>query len=123
MNEDRYILYIEDERAMFELVRQALKLSGYKVKPATTGKQGLAMLKKHKPDLLLLDLMMPGINGWDIYRKIKSNKQLADIPVIALSARPPDNDGYIIEDLPPVDGYLTKPFEMDELIVSVKKLL
>ncbi|MDM8521133.1 response regulator [Anaerolineales bacterium HSG6] len=123
MNNDRYILYIEDERSMFELVRQALKLSGYEVKPATSGKQGLAMLKKRKPDLLLLDLMMPGINGWDIYRKIKSNKLLADIPVIALSARPPDDNGYIIKDLPPVDGYLTKPFEMDELVSSVEKLL
>jgi len=123
MNGNRYILYIEDERAMFELVRQTLKLSGYEVKPATSGKQGLAMLKKRKPDLLLLDLMMPGVNGWDIYREIKSNKQLLDIPVITLSARPPDNNGYIIEDLPPVDDYLIKPFELSELISSVEKLL
>jgi two-component system alkaline phosphatase synthesis response regulator PhoP len=123
VKEDSYILYIEDERSMFELVRRALKHFGYEVTPAMSGRQGMAMLQRRKPDLLLLDLMMPGMNGWDIYRKIKSDEHLANIPVIALSARPPEKEGIIIDDLPPVDDYITKPFELDRLVSSVKNLL
>lgn len=119
-----YILYIEDERQMFDLVRRALKNSGYDVTPAITGKQGLVMIRKRKPDLLLLDLMMPGVNGWDVYREIKSDDQLANLPVIAVSARPPHRNGrIIIDDLPPADDYITKPFEMEELINSVQNFV
>jgi len=118
-----YILYIEDERHMFELVHRVLQRSGYEVTPASSGKQGLAMIKKRKPDLLLLDLMMPGINGWDVYREIKSDKVLANVPVIALSAKIPNKNRIIIDDLPPVDDYITKPFEVQRLVSSVEKLL
>jgi DNA-binding response OmpR family regulator len=118
-----YILYIEDERAVIDLVREALKLAGYKVVGATSGRQGLTMMRERKPDLLLLDLMMPDINGWDVYREVKADRQLADIPVIVVSAKTPDAGNIIIKDLPPVDGYIAKPFDVEDLIHSVKKLL
>ncbi len=122
-NQNYYILYIEDESAMVDLVSRALKPSGYQVTPATSGRQGLAMIHKRKPDLVLLDLMMPGVNGWDVYREMKSNAHLTDIPVIALSARPLEKTGVIIKELPPVDDYFVKPLDMEALISSVERLL
>jgi DNA-binding response OmpR family regulator len=118
-----YVLYIEDERPVIDLVREALKLAGFKVVGATSGRQGLTMMKERTPDLLLLDLMMPDINGWDVYREIKTNEHLADIPVIVVSAKVPEEGKVIIKDLPPVDDYITKPFDVEQLIRSVKVIL
>jgi DNA-binding response OmpR family regulator len=122
-NQDYYILYIEDEYSMVDLVSRALKSSGYQVTSATSGRQGLAMIHKRKPDLVLLDLMMPGVNGWDVYREMKSNANLTHIPVIALSARPLEKTGIIINELPPVDDYFVKPLDMEALIHSMQRLL
>jgi len=118
-----YVLYIEDERQVIDLVREALKLAGYKVVGATSGRQGLTMMRERKPDLLLLDLMMPDINGWDVYREVKTDKQLADIPVVVVSAKVPDEGKIIIKDLPPVDDYIIKPFDVEDVIRTVKELL
>jgi DNA-binding response OmpR family regulator len=118
-----YILYIEDERPVIDLVREALSLAGYKVVGATSGRQGLALMRERKPDLILLDLMMPDINGWDVYREMKTDKNLADIPVIVVSAKAPEYDNIVIDDLPPVEDYITKPFDVEELIQSVKEIL
>lgn len=118
-----FILYIEDERPMLELVRQALKLAGYNVTGITSGKQGLETMRRRKPDLLLLDLMMPDVNGWDVYREVKSDPQLADIPVIVITAKIPERDRVIIDNLPPVNDYITKPFDVERLIRAVQKLL
>ncbi len=123
MVNEPYILYIEDERPVLDLVRQALKLSGCNVAGATSGQQGLDMMRERKPDVVLLDLMMPDINGWDVYREMKSDENLANIPVIIITARVPDRDGYIIKGLPPVDDYITKPFDMERLIRSVQSFL
>jgi len=118
-----YVLYIEDERPVIDLVRDALRLAGYKVVGATSGQQGLDLMRERKPDLLLLDLMMPDINGWDVYREMKTDENLADIPVIVVSAKAPEYDNVIIEDLPPVEDYISKPFDVEDLIRSVNSLL
>ena len=124
MVEEPYILYIEDERPMIDLVRQALKFVGYQqVAGAVSGQKGLAMMRKRKPDLLLLDLMMPDVNGWDIYREMKADEDLADIPVIVITARVPEQGRYIVDDLPPVEDYITKPFDVERLTRSVQDLL
>lgn len=123
MAKEPRILYIEDERSTFELVRQSLKLLGYNVIRANSGQQGLAMMRKQKPDLLLLDLMMPDVNGWDVYRAIKSDEQLADIPVIVITAKFSDQDRVVIEDLPRADEYIVKPFDVEQIIRSVQNLL
>lgn len=120
---DPYILYIEDEHQMVDLVQQALKLLGYKVNSAVSGRQGLAMMRQRKPDLLLLDLMMPDFNGWDIYRALKSDQELADVPVIIITARILENGRKVIADLPPADDYITKPFDVEQLLRSVQNLL
>jgi DNA-binding response OmpR family regulator len=118
-----YVLYIEDERPVIDLVREALKLAGFKVVGATSGRQGLALMRERKPDLILLDLMMPDLNGWDVYREMKKDANLAKIPVIVVSAKVPDHGKTIIDDLPPVNDYITKPFDVEQLIRSVKGLL
>lgn len=123
MDTDLFILYIEDERPMLELVRQALKLTGYDVTGVTSGQEGLAHMRKRKPDLLLLDLMMPGINGWDVYREVKTDPELSDMPVIVITARVPERGLTILDGLPPVDDYITKPFDVEQLILAVQKLL
>ncbi len=118
---ENYILYIEDERPMLELVREALKMSGHNVIGALSGQEGLDMMQTRKPDLVLLDLMMSGLNGWDVYRAMKSDEGLADVPVIVVTAKVPRYGGRIIADLPPVDDYITKPFDVTRLIRSVDK--
>jgi CheY-like chemotaxis protein len=123
MATDPHILYIEDERPVLELARWALNLSGYKLSAAISGQQGLTMMRQRKPDLLLLDLMMRDFNGWDVYREIKNDAQLADIPVIVVTATSLEHSRTIIDDLPPVDGFITKPFDVDRLIRSVERYL
>jgi len=123
MDNQPYILYIEDERPMIELVRESLKFAGYEVVGVTSGEQGLAQMQARKPDLLLLDMMMPGLSGWDIYRSMKADAQLAEVPVIVITAKVLSQGRKIVEDLPPVDDYITKPFNPERLIRSVQNLL
>lgn len=124
MTKEPKILYIEDEPFMIEMVDQVLKISGYKytVIGATSGDQGLSMLRQQQTDLLLLDLTMPDTNGWDIYREMKRDKNLVNIPVIVISATIPDQGRTIIDELPPVSDYITKPFNVDRLIRSVRNV-
>ncbi|HXV97539.1 MAG TPA: response regulator, partial [Anaerolineae bacterium] len=89
----------------------------------TSGQQGLEMIKKQKPDLLLLDLMMPDINGWDIYRSVKTNEALADVPVIVITALSTDQDRTVIADLPQADGYIVKPFDVEQVVRLVQKFV
>jgi CheY-like chemotaxis protein len=123
MAKEAHILYIEDERATFDLVNQALKPLGYRVVRANSGQQGLTMMKKQKPDLLLLDLMMPDVNGWDVYRAVKTDETLADMPVIVITARLSDYDRTVIADLPQADGYIVKPFDVEQIVQIVQNFV
>lgn len=123
MAEHSYILYIEDERPTVRLVCEMLKLIGYEAVGVTSGEEGLALMRERRPDLLLLDLMMPQPTGYDIYREIKTDAHLEDIPVIVISARVPEHGRTIMNDLPPVDDYVTKPFDMERLTRAVKRLM
>lgn len=117
------ILYIEDERPVLELVRHAFKMSGYNIVGATSGRQGLELMRRQKPKVLLLDLMMPDFNGWDVYREMKQDTHLSNIPVIVVTAKVPTRNNLIIDDLPPVDDYITKPFDVEQLVRSVENFL
>lgn len=123
MSQEPYILYIDDERPTLNLVAQALKLAGYNISGVTSGEQGLELMRQHKPDLLLLDLMMPQFSGWDVYQAMKTDEFLADIPVIIITARVLSQERTLIEGLPPVDDYLTKPFDVQSLIRAIQRLL
>ncbi len=124
MIKDSYILHIEDEPEIIEIVNLTLKFSGYNnIKAALSGKHGLDMIRHHKPDLLLLDLMMPEMSGEEVYREIKTDAQLADIPVIIITANIPRHGCFIYKDLPPTDDYITKPFDIMRLITAVQNVL
>jgi CheY-like chemotaxis protein len=117
------ILYVEDERPVMELVRQAFRLAGRSITAATSGEQAIDIMKRSIPNVVLLDLMMPNFNGWDVYREMKQDDRLAGIPVIVVTAKVPNRGKTIIDDLPPVDDYITKPFDVEQLIRSVENYL
>ena len=123
MKKEPYILYIEDERESIEVVGMVLYPHSYKLMGATSGKQGLVMMRQRKPDLVLLDLMMTDTNGWDVYRAMKCDDDLRDIPVIVITAKTLEDEPEIVEKLPPVDGYLLKPFDSEQLLQSVQRVL
>jgi CheY-like chemotaxis protein len=124
MKQNPFILYIEDERPTLDLVCQVLKISGYSnIQGVTCGQEGLRLMRAHKPDLLLLDLMMPDVSGWEVYQAVKTDGALADIPVIVITAKIPNQGRVIIDGLPPADDYITKPFDMKRLLQTLQNLL
>lgn len=122
MNQLR-ILSIEDDAEMRGLIQLIFERQGHRVIGAKRGEFGLEFLHSLKPDVLLLDLMLPDIDGWEIYRQIKEDAELADMPVIIVSARSQEHDaaaGYEILDN---DRYVEKPFEVQHLINTVNEVV
>ena len=123
MAEDRLILCIEDESEMIDLVRIILEQHGFRVAGAIKGDDGLAFLEKEKPHLVLLDLMMPDMDGWEIYRKMKANPETSDIPVIIFTAKTDSVDKVLGLRIAKVDDYIIKPFTPDVLLQSIHRIL
>jgi len=123
MEEKKRILCIEDEPEMIELIKVILEKKGFEVKGAVGGKEGLEKAKAEKPDLILLDLMMPEVDGWEVYRQLKSDEELKDIPVIVVTARAQSIDKILGLHIAKVDDYITKPFGPNELVESINRVL
>ena len=123
MTERKRILCIEDEAEMIDLTRLVLEREGFEVLGAVGGSLGLELLKKEKPDLVLLDLMMADMDGWEVYRQMKADKELADIPVIVVTARAQSIDKVLGLQVAKVSDYITKPFGPKDLIDSIKRVL
>ncbi len=113
------ILVVDDETSIRELVSMLLKREGYEVISAVDGKSGFEILKTNKPDLIILDLMLPDMDGYEICKKVCSNY---DIPVMMLTAKNDIVDKVVGMELG-ADDYITKPFDSRELLVRVKALL
>ena len=94
MANKKRILVIEDEAEMIDLTRIVLEREGFEVLGAVGGARGLELIKQEKPDLILLDLMMPDIGGWEVYRQVKADPALAEIPVIIVTAKAQRFWGY-----------------------------
>jgi two-component system response regulator VicR len=122
-NKKRKILCIEDEQEMIELVRLILEKQGYQVIGAIGGEQGLEFIAKEKPDLVILDLMMPGMDGWEVYQRMKGLEGAQEIPVIILTAKAQVIDRVLGLHIAQVDDYITKPFGPQELVDSIEKAL
>ncbi len=116
------ILIVDDERDIVEIVRMRLVSHGYDVVSAYDGREGLARVRETQPDLIILDVMMPEINGSTLCGILKFDEQFCHIPVIMLSVKARDLDREIGGRVK-ADAYLTKPFEAQELIDTVKKLI
>ena len=116
------ILVVDDDREITRLLRSYLEQAGYEVLTAPTGESALHTLRREHPDLLLLDLMLPDRDGWDVTRVIRSDATLADTPIIMLTARVEDTDKILGLELG-ADDYITKPFNPREVLARVRAML
>jgi DNA-binding response OmpR family regulator len=116
------ILVIDDEANIVRLVRDYLEQAGYHVLTAANAETGLHILRRETPDLLVLDLGLPDRDGWDLTRLVRSDRQLANIPIIMLTARVDENDRIIGLELG-ADDYITKPFNPREVVARVRAVL
>ena len=121
--EKKRVLCIEDEQEMIDLIKLILERRGFEVLGAVGGKEGLEVIRREKPDLILLDLMMPEIDGWEVYRQMKADEQVKDIPVIVVTAKAQSIDKVLGLHIAKVDDYVTKPFGPQELLKSINKVL
>ena len=119
----RKVVCIEDEQEMIELVRLILSRQNIEVMGALGGPEGLQKIAEVNPDLVLLDLMMPEMDGWEVYQKMKSSEQMRDIPVIVVTAKAQSIDRVLGLHIARVDDYITKPFGPQELLESVQRVI
>ena len=122
-NDKKTIVCIEDEPDMIELVRLILSRHNFEVHGALSGSEGLELLHELKPDLVLLDLMMPEMDGWEVFQTIRVEEDICDTPVIILTAKAQSIDKVLGLHIAKVNDYVTKPFGPQELLSSVKKVL
>ena len=120
--ETKHILCIEDEPEMIDLIRLILGRRGFEVIGAAGGKDGLEKVRQQPPDLILLDLMMPDMDGWEVYQQIKADDRTKKVPVIVVTAKAQSIDKVLGLHIAKVDDYIAKPFSPHELLASVDKV-
>ncbi len=116
------ILVVDDEQDIVDLICLHLKREGHEVYAAYTGESALGLVKEKTPDLIILDLMLPGIQGLDVCRQLRCTPETADIPILILSAKATETDRILGFEMG-ADDYLTKPFSVMELISRVRVAL
>lgn len=119
LNASRSIIVIEDEADISRVIELNLLAAGYKVQTAADGNSGFELIRSSKPDLVMLDLMLPGKHGLDICREMQASPQLSNIPVLIVSARGEEQDVIVGLGLG-ADDYICKPFRVGELIARVR---
>ena len=122
MSDTRRILCIEDEPEMIDLIRLILERKGFEVLGAVGGQEGLEAVRSEKPDLVLLDLMMPDVDGWEVYRQMKADEELKAIPVVVVTAKAQSIDKVLGLHIAKVDDYVTKPFGPGDLVEAVDRV-
>lgn len=116
------ILVVEDEEAILDIVTQALRRNGYETTSASDGDMALEKALSLRPDLVILDLMLPKMDGWEVCRRLRAEKETASTPILMLTARRDERD--VVEGLElGADDYMKKPFSLTELVARVKALL
>ena len=121
--ENKKVVCIEDEPEMIDLVKLILVRKGFDLTGAMGGREGLEAVRRIKPDLVLLDVMMPDMDGWEVYQQMKADPDLKDIPVIVVTAKAQSIDKVLGLHIAKVDDYVTKPFGPQELLRSVERVL
>jgi two-component system alkaline phosphatase synthesis response regulator PhoP len=122
-SEPNTIVCIEDEPGVIELIRLILERRGLKVVGAGSGAKGLEVVRQVKPALVLLDLMMPGMDGWEVYRRMQAEPDLCDIPVIIVTADGQPATRARALEVAKVDGFIVKPFNIRELVQRIEEVL
>lgn len=122
-DQKKTIVCIEDEPDMIDLVRLILSRHNYDVHGALGGREGLELVHELKPDLVLLDLMMPEMDGWQVFQTIRVEEGISETPVIILTAKAQSIDKVLGLHIAKVNDYVTKPFGPQELLSAVKKVI
>ena len=123
MSAGRKILIVDDEPGITNLVRSILTGEGFQVSQANSWDEVTAHLESDRFSLVILDLMMPGVSGWDLYRKIRDHERHKETPVIILSARIKEKEIQDALQVRKVQDYITKPFSVQDLVSRVSKVL
>ena len=121
--EQKRVVCIEDEPEMIDLISLILGRKGYEVIGAHGGLAAFDVILENNPDLILLDLMMPDMDGWEVYQKVKADSELKNIPVVVVTAKAQSIDKVLGLHIAKVEDYISKPFSPQELINSVEQVL
>ena len=123
MSYKAHVLCIDDEPGVIELVSLILRPQNIQVEGANSGKEGLEAMRRNPPDAVLLDIMMPEMDGWEVYKQMQSDDKLKDIPVIIVTARNSSFEEIIARERAGVNDYVTKPFLPNDLRKSLAQVL
>ena len=118
----RTVLVIDDEPELVKLLDYNLTKAGYLVLTAKDGESGLAAARRHTPDVIILDVMMPGLDGWEVCKRLRQDPATSALPILMLTAKADEGDRVLGLELG-ADDYVTKPFGVRELLARVKALL
>jgi DNA-binding response OmpR family regulator len=121
--ENRRILVVDDDPHISELLCVNLTAAGYEVDRAADGRQAIDRIAAARPDLILLDVMMPGMDGWELCKTVRDDPECAGVRIVMLTARDTDRDKLIGKGVFGVDDYVTKPFDMPQLLALCERLL
>lgn len=116
-------MVVDDEEGFLEVIAKMLEREGFSVIKANNGNEALELLKKDKPDLMLLDVMMPDLDGWSLCAKIRQNKELKDIIITMLTVKGSEEDKLKTFQKANADWHITKPIEKEKLISTINWLL
>jgi two-component system response regulator VicR len=117
------VLIVDDDREMVELIQLFLANAGYQTLTAVSGEAALETAFRELPDLILLDIMMPKIDGWEVFRSIRNDPHTKNIPIAFITARTQNIDKMIGLSVMKAEGYITKPFGKKELLEEVERIL
>ncbi len=117
------LVCIEDDIEMIDLFKLILGRHGYEILGAEGGRAGIELVKKEKPELILLDIMMPEMDGWEVYHQLKSDQSTSKIPVVVVTAKAQNVDRVMGLHIARVDDYITKPFNPNDLVYRVDRVL
>jgi DNA-binding response OmpR family regulator len=116
------ILIVDDEADLVSVLRMGLEIAGFEVVEAGDGEEGLRRARQERPDLIVLDLMLPKLDGYKVCRALKFDERYKAIPIVILSARSADSDRRLALDMG-ADQFVSKPYDMNDLISKIRQRL
>lgn len=117
------ILVIDDETSILKLLETTLRTAGYEPILANNGEEGLRLAEEERPNLILLDVRMPKLSGWEVLRRLRQEEETKEIPVILLTALPPSRSNLTTSHILEADGYIAKPFDPQEVISVINEVV